>query len=50
MFTIPKEPVGHRIRGIETFDVLRGGEYLLIPSSSALKRLARKEILRREYR
>jgi deferrochelatase/peroxidase EfeB len=25
-FTIPKEPVRRRIHGIETFNVLRGGE------------------------
>src|SRR6266404_411553 len=35
-FTIPKEPVRHRIQGIETFNVLRGGEYLFMPSLSAL--------------
>jgi hypothetical protein len=26
-FTIPKEPVRRRLNGIETFNVLRGGEY-----------------------
>jgi hypothetical protein len=36
-FTIPKEPVRKRIRGIETFNVLRGGEYFFMPSLSALK-------------
>ena len=36
-FTIPKEPVRHRIHGIETFNVLRGGEYFFMPSISALK-------------
>ena len=40
VFTIPKEPVRRRIRGIETFNVLRGGEYLFMPSISALKWLA----------
>jgi deferrochelatase/peroxidase EfeB len=35
-FTIPKEPVRRRIHGIETFNVLRGGEYLFMPSLSAL--------------
>src|SRR5258705_9913409 len=40
-FTIPKEPVRRRIRGIETFNVLRGGEYLFMPSLSALNWLAR---------
>jgi Dyp-type peroxidase family len=39
-FTIPKEPVRRRIRGIETFNVLRGGEYFFMPSVSALKWLA----------
>jgi hypothetical protein len=36
-FTIPKDPLRHRIHGIETFNVLRGGEYLFMPSLSALK-------------
>ena len=36
-FTIPKEPVRHRVHGIETFNVLRGGEYFFMPSLSALK-------------
>jgi hypothetical protein len=36
-FTIPHEPVRRRIHGIETFNVLRGGEYLFMPSLSALK-------------
>jgi Dyp-type peroxidase family len=35
-FTIPKEPVRRRIHGIETFNVLRGGEYFFMPSLSAL--------------
>jgi hypothetical protein len=39
-FTIPKEPVRRRIRGIETFNVLRGGEYFFMPSISALNWLA----------
>jgi Dyp-type peroxidase family len=39
-FTIPKAPVRHRIHGIETFNVLRGGEYLFMPSLSALNWLA----------
>jgi hypothetical protein len=42
-FTIPRAPVRRRIHGIETFNVLRGGEYLFMPSSSALKGLDRKE-------
>ena len=36
-FTIPKEPVRRRVHGIETFNVLRGGEYFFMPSMSALK-------------
>ena len=39
-FTIPREPVRRRIHGIETFNVLRGGEYLFLPSLSALRWLA----------
>jgi Dyp-type peroxidase family len=36
-FTIPKEPVRRRVHGIETFNVLRGGEYFFMPSLPALK-------------
>jgi deferrochelatase/peroxidase EfeB len=36
-FTIPREPVRRRAHGIETFNVLRGGEYLFMPSLSALR-------------
>ncbi len=39
-FTIPKEPVRRRIHDIQTFNVLRGGEYLFVPSLSALRWLA----------
>jgi deferrochelatase/peroxidase EfeB len=39
-FTIPQEPVRRRIHGIETFNVLRGGEYFFLPSLSALRWLA----------
>ncbi|HJT66780.1 MAG TPA: hypothetical protein VJ749_10010 [Pyrinomonadaceae bacterium] len=39
-FTIPKDPVRRLIRGIETFNVLRGGEYFFMPSISALKWIA----------
>lgn len=39
-FTIPKDPVRRLIRGIETFNVLRGGEYFFMPSISALNWLA----------
>ena len=39
-FTIPRDPVRRRIHGIETFNVLRGGEYFFLPSLSALRWLA----------
>ena len=39
-FTIPKDPVRRLVRGIETFNVLRGGEYFFMPSISALEWLA----------
>lgn len=39
-FTIPREPARRRIHGIETFNVLRGGEYFFMPSISGLKWLA----------
>ena len=37
VFTIPQEPVRRRIHGIDTFNVLRGGEYFFMPSLSALR-------------
>jgi len=40
VFTIPKLPVRRRLHGIETFNVLRGGEYFFMPSLSALHWLA----------
>ncbi len=39
-FTIPEAPVRRRVHGIETFNVLRGGEYFFMPSISRLKWLA----------
>jgi len=36
-FTIPRDPVRRRIHGIQTFNVLRGGEYFFMPSLSALR-------------
>ena len=36
-FTIPKDPVRRRVHGIQTFNVVRGGEYLFMPSLSALR-------------
>jgi Dyp-type peroxidase family len=41
-FTIPKEPVRRRVHGIETFNVLRGGEYFFMPSLSALRWLGER--------
>jgi deferrochelatase/peroxidase EfeB len=41
IFTIPRDPVRQLVRGIETFNVLRGGEYLFMPSISALNWLAK---------
>ena len=43
IFTIPRDPVRQLVRGIETFKVLRGGEYFFMPSLSALKWLADAE-------
>jgi len=40
VFTVQQMPVRRRVRGIETFNVLRGGEYLFMPSLSALKWIA----------
>jgi Dyp-type peroxidase family len=37
VFTIPHKPVRRRLHGIETFNVLRGGEYFFMPSLSALR-------------
>jgi hypothetical protein len=42
-FTIPRDPVRRRVHGIQTFNVVRGGEYLFMPSVSALKWLAELE-------
>jgi deferrochelatase/peroxidase EfeB len=36
-FTIPKQPARRRIQGIDTFNVLRGGEYFFMPGLSALR-------------
>jgi Dyp-type peroxidase family len=43
VFTIPREPVRRRCHGLETFNVLRGGEYFFMPSLSALKWLGALE-------
>jgi hypothetical protein len=39
-FTIPKDPVRRRVHGIQTFNVVRGGEYMFMPSLSELGWLA----------
>ena len=41
-FTIPQKPVRRRIHGIETFNVLRGGEYFFLPSLTALRWLGKE--------
>jgi Dyp-type peroxidase family len=40
IFTIPAKPVRRRIHGIQTFNVLRGGEYFFLPSLPALRWIA----------
>jgi Dyp-type peroxidase family len=42
-FTIPRAPVRRRVHGIDTFNVLRGGEYFFMPSLSALRWLGELE-------
>jgi Dyp-type peroxidase family len=39
-FTIPDEPARRRVNGVSTFNRLRGGEYLFMPSLSSLKWIA----------
>lgn len=39
-FTIPQKPVRRRTHGIQTFNVLRGGEYFFMPSLSGLRWMA----------
>ena len=39
-FTLPEQPVRQRMCGMATFNELRGGEYLFMPSLSALKWLS----------
>jgi len=43
VFTISRESVRRRVHGIETFNVLRGGEYFFMPSLSALRWLGELE-------
>mgnify|MGYP006968051584 FL=1 len=42
-FTIPDEPARRRVNGVTTFNRLRGGEYMFMPSISALKWIAKGE-------
>lgn len=39
-FTIPRRPIRRRLHGIERFVVTRGGEYLFLPSLSAMRWIA----------
>lgn len=39
-FTIPRAPARRRIDGVQTFNVMKGGEYLFLPSLSAFRWLA----------
>jgi deferrochelatase/peroxidase EfeB len=39
-FTIPQSPVRRRVDGVGTFNQLRGGEYLFMPSLTALRWIA----------
>ena len=39
-FTIPRKPVRRRLHGLETFNVLKGGEYFFLPSLTALRWIA----------
>lgn len=39
-FTIPAEPVRRRVDGVTTFNRLRGGEYMFMPSITALRWIA----------
>jgi Dyp-type peroxidase family len=41
-FTIPQAPARRRIHGIQTFNVLRGGEYFFLPSLTALNWLGKE--------
>ncbi len=39
-FTVPAEPVRRRIDGVTTYNRLRGGEYMFMPSLTALRWIA----------
>ena len=39
-FTIPKDPARQRVNGVTTFNRLRGGEYLFMPSLTGLQWIA----------
>lgn len=40
-FTIPAEPTRRRVHGVTTFNRMRGGEYMFMPSLSALEWIGR---------
>lgn len=40
-FTLPEEPVRRRVSGVSTFNRLRGGEYMFMPSLPALEWIGR---------
>ena len=37
LFSAPGEPLIKRYRGLQTYNIVKGGEYCFIPSISALK-------------
>jgi hypothetical protein len=39
-FTIPRQPVRRRIHGIESFNLLRGGDHFFVPSITGLNWIA----------
>jgi Dyp-type peroxidase family len=43
LFTIPGKPIRKRLAGIQTFNILKGGEYLFMPSLPALRWIAEQQ-------
>jgi len=39
IFVVPQNPLRHRIKGLQSFTLVRGGGYFLLPSKSAFKRI-----------
>ena len=37
LFSMPADPLIKRYRGLQTYNIVKGGEYCFIPSLSALK-------------